>query len=670
MRIYLLLSRHELAGLVFTLLLLVGGFNKPVLGQNVFYVDTWLDDSDAAPGDGICATSASECTLRAAIEEANAFPNAGSLDVISFQQIPLLSGFAVILMQGPYEITAPVRIDGTTASGEVILDGTDVPAGGIELSSDGSTMKGLTLVNFLESTALYVSGDDNVIEKNFIGLTRDGTEMPNKSGIFITGANNRVGGVNGVSSFFDLGQGNVIGSNLAFGIGVANDNNVIRRNFIGVDLSGRNKGNGSFGIFCLQSTGNSLGGVSTAHGNRIGFNGDGGIFLHTCENTVVRNNFVGTNHDGLDLGNDGAGITLFFNANGNTIGGNQNRGNVIGFNETGILLQQSGENLIKGNFIGVNREGEPVGNEQAGIHEGSGFRSPAYQIDGNVIGYASGDDILLGAEKGNQIAFNGGPGVLIEYAFPVEDAIRGNSIYENGGLGIDLEDDGQTVNDATDSDSGANQLQNHPEIIRAFYRPGSDAIAIEFTVSSEEANAVYPLVIDAYIADDAGSGEGEIFIGSVSYETSGTTGFFEIPADDITWNLDDVIVLTATDAAGNSSEFSPASTELSDPDGGPSAAMPFVPGDLSESTVLLSQPYPNPFNPMTTFTLSVPDPTHVRITVHDVLGRQVAELHDGAVPAGITHTYVFDGTRLASGTYLLRIAGQEFIETRRLMLLK
>ena len=58
--------------------------------QNVFYVDTWFDDSDANPGDGICADANGACTFRAAVEEANDFPNAGGPDVISFENIPLL----------------------------------------------------------------------------------------------------------------------------------------------------------------------------------------------------------------------------------------------------------------------------------------------------------------------------------------------------------------------------------------------------------------------------------------------------------------------------------------------------------------------------------------------------------------------------------------------------
>ncbi len=80
--------------------------------------------------------------------------------------------------------------------------------------------------------------------------------------------------------------------------------------------------------------------------------------------------------------------------------------------------------------------------------------------------------------------------------------------------------------------------------------------------------------------------------------------------------------------------------------------------------------YPNPFNPQTTITIGLPASSHVRISVHDMLGRQVALLHNGELPAGITHTFTFNGAELASGAYLLRVAGDDFMESRRITLLK
>ncbi len=87
-------------------------------------------------------------------------------------------------------------------------------------------------------------------------------------------------------------------------------------------------------------------------------------------------------------------------------------------------------------------------------------------------------------------------------------------------------------------------------------------------------------------------------------------------------------------------------------------------------THLLTEAYPNPFNPQTSFALSVQSPQEVRLAVYDALGRQVALLHDGALDAGTTHRFTFGGSGMPSGVYLLRAEGRTFVETRTLMLVK
>ncbi|MEM8600980.1 MAG: T9SS-dependent M36 family metallopeptidase [Bacteroidota bacterium] len=87
-------------------------------------------------------------------------------------------------------------------------------------------------------------------------------------------------------------------------------------------------------------------------------------------------------------------------------------------------------------------------------------------------------------------------------------------------------------------------------------------------------------------------------------------------------------------------------------------------------THLLSAVYPNPFNPEATFTLQVATAQDVSVVVYDVLGRQVAALHDGALAAGALHRFEVDGRALASGAYVLRVQGEDFAETRRLTLVK
>lgn len=83
------------------------------------------------------------------------------------------------------------------------------------------------------------------------------------------------------------------------------------------------------------------------------------------------------------------------------------------------------------------------------------------------------------------------------------------------------------------------------------------------------------------------------------------------------------------------------------------------------------QAYPNPFNPTATIGFRIPGEhtVPVRITVHDVLGRQVAVLLNEAKSPG-RHQVVFHGDHLASGVYLYRISAGKSTVTGRMLLLK
>ena len=87
-------------------------------------------------------------------------------------------------------------------------------------------------------------------------------------------------------------------------------------------------------------------------------------------------------------------------------------------------------------------------------------------------------------------------------------------------------------------------------------------------------------------------------------------------------------------------------------------------------THVLSEIYPNPFNPQAQFTLAVGSQQNVSITVYDVVGRQVATLHDGILEANESYQFTIDGAGLASGAYFVRIAGETFTNSRRITLLK
>ncbi len=87
----------------------------------------------------------------------------------------------------------------------------------------------------------------------------------------------------------------------------------------------------------------------------------------------------------------------------------------------------------------------------------------------------------------------------------------------------------------------------------------------------------------------------------------------------------------------------------------------------------LGQNYPNPFNATTTIPYEVSSPwspvTHVTITVYDILGRKVATLVDRDEAIG-DKTVVFNGHNLPSGVYFYRMQSGDFVETKKLMLIK
>ena len=83
----------------------------------------------------------------------------------------------------------------------------------------------------------------------------------------------------------------------------------------------------------------------------------------------------------------------------------------------------------------------------------------------------------------------------------------------------------------------------------------------------------------------------------------------------------------------------------------------------------LSQNYPNPFNPTTKIKFEIPNQSFVVLKVYDITGREVANLVSGIRSAGIYETE-FDGSKLSSGTYFYRIQAGDFIQVKKMVLVK
>lgn len=83
----------------------------------------------------------------------------------------------------------------------------------------------------------------------------------------------------------------------------------------------------------------------------------------------------------------------------------------------------------------------------------------------------------------------------------------------------------------------------------------------------------------------------------------------------------------------------------------------------------LQQNYPNPFNPSTTIRYGLPQRSQVLLTVFNTLGQRLAELVKGEIEAGY-HQVNFNASNLSSGVYFYRIQAGDFVQTRKLLLVR
>jgi CSLREA domain-containing protein len=386
---------------------------------------------------------AAECTLREAIEEANANNNAPTIDTITFN----ISG------NGPHtispiselpEITEPLIIDGYSQTGaspntlavgndavlKIELSGTSMPSipanslvSALRITAASSTVKGLIISNWNQENGVFLEGGatGNKVEGNFIGTDASGiNSLGNLAGVISNGDNNTIGGTT-------ADKRNIISGNGAgVQIGSANEGNKVQGNYIGTNKDGtstpNNLGNNN-GVVIIGSPNNTIGGTTTTARNIISGNFVYGIqiFGDGATDNQVQGNYIGTDASGTQpLGNGLVGVAIQQGAANNTIGGTKaTAGNIISNN---------------GNSSGA----DPNLNTLSGV-----------EIQGSNDPMATGNRILS------------------------------NSIYDNARLGIDLvyptDPPGVTCNDDGDPDGGSppqpatfpNRLQNFPEITSA-----------------------------------------------------------------------------------------------------------------------------------------------------------------------------------------------------------
>jgi parallel beta-helix repeat protein len=440
-------------------------------------------------------------------------------------------------------ITQTVTIDGYTQPGSspntnaptmglntvvnIELSGAMAPPGtnfsGLTLNADNCTVRGLC-INSFQHDGIDVCTNGNVIGGNFIGTNPAGTAaLPNGAG----GNGGIIFGFCGTPSTCTIGgttpdARNLISGNIGSGVGLGNGSgNTVQGNLIGTDVTGTLALPNGLGVGSGGSN-DLIGGTTVAARNILSGNGRG-IDLGGGSNNTLQGNFIGTDVTGtIALSNPNVGVNT--QGTNNLIGGltvtpGAPPGNLISGNNGGsgvILFSSSAQgNLIEGNIIGADITGtQPLGNFPGGI-----------QINGpdNAVGGTDPD-------ARNIIAFNGGEtpvcnaanaGIQVHNSGAINNALLGNSIFSNAGLGIDLVFDGDPnciePNDNCDVDTGPNNLQNYPVLISA--TSGGGNTTIQGSLNSEPSTTFRVEFFDNPQCDPLGNGEGQTFIGSADIMT-------------------------------------------------------------------------------------------------------------------------------------------------------
>jgi parallel beta-helix repeat protein len=514
-------------------------------------------------------------TLRCALKDAKAG------DTIAFN-IPACGGVCTVKpgSQFPAITVGTVIVDGLTQPGSqrdkllVEIDGSAAGASnGLNVFSGGNTIKGLVINNFKQGVGILIStvaggtieagggpASQNTVTLNLIGTNPGGDQKaPNQIGIRVTAGADK-------NRIID----NLISGNTGYGIALESSKNTVEDNRVGTDKAGKKAIKNQDGIFVMGRE-NEIGPKNLVSGNS-----GSGIYIakaNAIKNHVFQNK-VGTTKSGTaPLGNNN-GVQIL-EASDNTVEDNCASGNYI----QGIHIQGAfgtggaptvGANHILRNIVGpgCNRQPlNPKGNRGDGIHIDASTTNEV--IDNTVTGNGANgvtiEDADLNVLERNRIGINDGYGVSIQHgnrgafqnrigpenhivtnklsAVHVEANATKNKITQNymggnktRGIELDPPGPGPAGNDGLPAPNGIASAVaaagGHARDVTGQARPGC---TVEFFVARPDAT---------------GRGQGGVYLGSVVANAAGNFTFTQNQLAGKT------ITATATDAAGNTSQFS------------------------------------------------------------------------------------------------------------------
>ncbi len=481
-------------------------------------------------------------SLRQAIIDSNNNPGA---DTITFA---IGSGAQTITPTADLPpVNDPVTIDGTTQPGFagaplITLSGALTGSGlGLKIGAGSTTVRGLVINNCSLTAVEFILNGNDHLEGCYLGTDSAGSAAaPNLDGIKVFSVSgNVVGGTTAAAR-------NVISGNTDSGVDIAGVTllgNTVQGNFIGTNASGTAAlPNVHEGVY-INAKLATIGGLTAAERNVISGNGNNGVLIlndNTINGTLIQGNFIGLNAAGVSAVPNALSGVRILNTSNHTVGGTAvGAGNTIAGNTgAGVFISDldASGNVVQGNTIGLPTAGN--GSKGVLINLSSGNA-----VGGTVAGAA------------NTIFWNIDDGIAITNS--IGNQIHRNMIVGNGGLGIDLGDDGVTPNDLNDPDGGANNRQNFPVLAQTLAAANT---IINGTFNSTPSS---PFLLEFFLnfsCDPSGNGEGHIFMGERAVTTDGFGNATFSVLTVIASSGGQFITATATNMSNNdTSEFSPCS---------------------------------------------------------------------------------------------------------------
>ncbi len=480
---------------------------------------------------------------------------------------------------------------------------------------------------------IYGNSSYNSTIGNYIGVDATGNvAMPNATGICVDGGSNHNPFIN-----------NVMSGNMAYGIFIVTTGsyyNELKGNMIGTNAAGTDTIPNQCGILLGGGTKfNIIGGTTAADRNIISGNRFDGL-LAADTGTMYNNikgNYIGTDITGSTALPNNIGIGFATRPSQNNIENNVISGNGhIGI----ILYEECNNNTVYSNKIGVAADGSTaLSNKGAGI----------------VIAKASKNNLIGGVGKGNIIAYNDTVGIAIIDTNTLYNTMSENTVFANDMMDVDLFPYGVNTNDAGDPDLGSNERMNYPTIATVVTDWSSGNTNISGTMDHSSPVGIKLEFYKVGALNMFGHGGASTYLGSTVITD---------PAGNWTYscaglNGGDAVTAIATDAAGNSSEFS-ANTGV-------------VVG-IAENSAQDGQfsSYPNPASEVLNVSFTLEETQNVDVRIYSALGNQALVLSSAVYGAGHHEiSYRLSDLNLSNGVYFISLYGnKQLLKTNRILLLK